>query len=153
MLALINPLRRKVMISSVNPSIGQIYNLAEMAPAITKMPESRRKEREAELNPPPPPAPGNVVADNDPSNQYATLEKNGRVLATVYKSGLISTPNEVQLPSDLANDGHGTSLADARLKQMLDMYGGEIKYTQDTMMQAASKTASTLFSAHLAGQT
>ena len=38
------------------------------------------------------------------------------------------TPNSVNVPANLVNDGSGKTLADARLKQMLEALGGEIIY-------------------------
>ena len=68
------------------------------------------------------------VADNDPSNTYATIQKHGQVVATFDKSGGMMTPNGISIPSNLADGDRGTSLADARIKQMLAALGGDVVY-------------------------
>ena len=95
-----------------------------------------------------PPA-ANAPADNDPSNRYATIQKDGKTIATFYRSGLMVAPNGVALPNDLAIDGHGLSLANQRIQQMLKMYGGDVEYVQDTRMRGNSAAAATLFAAQL----
>lgn len=93
-----------------------------------------------------------MTADIDPSNRYATIRKDGKTIATVYKSGFVETPNGHALPNDLAADGEGLSLANRRIQQILKMYGGDVEYIQDTRTQAASVAAATLFAAQQAGQ-
>ena len=92
-----------------------------------------------------------MTADIDPSNRYATIQKDGKTIATVYKSGFVETPNGHALPDDLAADEPGLSLANQRIQQILKMYGGNVEYIQDTRTQAASTTAATLFAAQQAG--
>jgi hypothetical protein len=36
------------------------------------------------------------------------------------------TPNGGPLPANLQADGHGVALADARIRQMLDLVGGTV---------------------------
>ena len=99
-----------------------------------------------------PPDTSATPADNDPSNLYATIQKDGKTVATFYKSGLMVTPNGEALPNDLAVDGHGVSLANQRIQQMLKMYGGDVEYAQDARTRNTSAMAATLFSAQVAGQ-
>jgi len=94
------------------------------------------------------PPPLDVIADNHPSNIYATLERNGQTIATVYKSGGMMTPNAIGSPSNLASDGSGLPLAEQRLQQMLQLHGGTISYAQPRAQASAS--AATLFAAQLA---
>lgn len=98
-----------------------------------------------------PPA-SNTPADNDLSNLYATIQKDGKTIATFYKGGLMVTPDNLALPNDLAMAGHGLSLANQRIQQMLDMYGGKVEYAQDARTRSTSAMAATLFSAQVAGQ-
>jgi len=90
--------------------------------------------------------------DNDPSNRYATIRKDGKTIATVYRSGFIETSNGDALPNDLAADGQGLSLANQRTQQILKMYGGNVEYIQGTRTRAASAAAAKLFAAQRAGQ-
>ena len=102
------------------------------------------------LHLPPPGAQAN--ADNDPSKQYATIQKDGRTVATFYSNGLMVNPSDVKVPDDLAADGTGRSLADQRIQQMLRATGGQVSYAQDVRAQAASAGANTYFLAQLAAQ-
>ena len=104
------------------------------------------------LTPIPDPPPRTGSLDTDPSNRYATIKKDGKTIATVYRNGFVETPNGEALPNDLAADGEGLSLANRRIQQILKMYGGDVEYFQDTRTQAASATAATLFAAQRAGQ-
>jgi len=102
---------------------------------------------------PEPPPVGQVNADNDPKNLYATIQKNGKTIATVYRSGLLVTPNGEQLPADLVSDGATPlSVADARIRQMLAMHGGTVNYAQSMRAVSTPASAATLFAAQLAGQ-
>ncbi|WP_019906474.1 hypothetical protein [Methylobacterium sp. 77] len=95
---------------------------------------------------------GKVRADNDPSKLYATIQKDGNVIATFYTSGLMVTPNNVSLPQNFVVDGSGLSLADSRIRQILDLHGGEVQYTHAQQARRNTMNAATLFAAHLAGQ-
>jgi hypothetical protein len=57
-------------------------------------------------------------------------------------------------PTDLQADGHGVALADARIRQMLDLVGGTVSYRQNaqSLNATANANASVLFMAQLAGQ-
>jgi hypothetical protein len=88
----------------------------------------------------------------DPSYRYATIQKDGKTIATVYKSGFVEAGNGYGLPNDLTMDGEGLALANKRIEQLLKLYGGHVEYIQDTRTQAASATAATLFAAQQAGQ-
>jgi len=99
-----------------------------------------------------PPPPDQVDADNSPSKRYAVLVKDGKVIATFYKSGLMVTPNSVRVPDDLSLNGDGTSLADIRIKQMQDMHGGTVEYTQAFNTVSRSKNSETLMTAQILGQ-
>ena len=99
-----------------------------------------------------PPPGAQAAADNDPSKLYATIQKDGKTLATFYTSGLMVNPSDVKVPDDLAADGTGRSLADQRIQQMLQATGGQVSYAQDVRAQAASAGANTYFLAQLAAQ-
>jgi hypothetical protein len=60
--------------------------------------------------------------DTDPSNRYATIKKDGKTIATVYRSGFVETPHGEALPNDLAADGEGLSLANQRIQQILNVW-------------------------------
>lgn len=95
-----------------------------------------------------PPAEHEIIADNHPSKTYATIEKNGRVVATIYESGGMMTPNDVGTPPDLANDG--ADLAERRLQQMQEMIGGTISYAKPKAASPQSGvSAATLFLAQM----
>jgi hypothetical protein len=102
----------------------------------------------------PPAPPASVDADNDPSKLYATIQKDGKTIATFYTSGAMVTPNGGPLPANLQVDGHGVALADARIRQMLDLVGGTVSYRQNaqSLNATANANASVLFMAQLAGQ-
>ena len=99
-----------------------------------------------------PPPGAQADADNDPSKLYATIQKDGKTVATFYTSGLMVTPNAVQVPDDLVADGTGRSLANRRIQQMLQAIGGQVSYTQEVRAQATSAAAKTHFTAQLAAQ-
>jgi hypothetical protein len=95
-----------------------------------------------------PPAEHEIIADNHPSKTYATIEKNGRVMATIYESGVMMTPNDVGTPPNLFNDG--PNLAERRLQQMQEMIGGTINYAKPKGTAPQSGvSAATLFLAQL----
>ena len=96
-----------------------------------------------------PPA-GSIIADNHPSNIYATLQKHGQTIATLYKSGGMMTPNAIGLPADLSQSGIGLPLAEQRLQQMLQLYGGTVHYAQQAGSPPPPERASALFVAQLA---
>jgi hypothetical protein len=98
------------------------------------------------------PPPEAQAADNDPSKLYATIQKDGKTVATFYTSGLMVNPSDVKVADDLAADGTGRSLADQRIQQMLQATGGQVSYAQDMRARAASKSANTYFLAQLAAQ-
>ena len=94
--------------------------------------------------------PDDLIADNHPSNIYATLERNGQTIATLYKSGGIMTPNAIGMPSDLSNEGGGLPLAEKRLQQMLELHGGTVSYSRQNAAAPSSANATSLFAAQLA---
>lgn len=81
------------------------------------------------------------IADNDPSNIYATLQKDGKTIATLYRSGLLQTPNDVALPSNLSRDGLGIPLANKRLQQLQAIYGGTVTYAQNASTASGASSA------------
>jgi hypothetical protein len=99
----------------------------------------------------PPPPIGSINTDNDPSKLYATIQKDGKTIATFWTSGAMMTPNG-GTPPDLAVEGHGISLANTRIQQMLREYGGTIQYTQESRTRNSSAGAASLFAAQLAAQ-
>lgn len=70
-----------------------------------------------------------IIADNHPSNLYATIMKDGEVFAQVYKSGGSYQPNKFAISEEATNTGgNGKSRADARVAQFLRLSGGEVTY-------------------------
>jgi hypothetical protein len=130
---------------NVNAAALKVIDMANAK--ITKLPG----DRPALLNAPEPPPIGSVDADNDPSKLYATIQKDGKTIATFWTSGAMMTPNG-GTPSDLAVDGHGISLANTRIQQMLREYGGTVQYRQESRTQNSSAGAASLFTAQLAAQ-
>lgn len=94
-----------------------------------------------------PPAEHEIIADNHPSKMYAQIEKGGRIVATIYESGVMMTPNDVGIPGDLANDGG--NLAERRLQQMLEALGGTVQYKKQTVAPQSKVSAGNLFLAQL----
>jgi hypothetical protein len=139
--------------NSINPNMltGPVYGLATTLPA-RKLTGTEAAVADALWAPPAPPA--SVDADNDPSKLYATIEKDGKTIATFYTSGAMVTPNGGPQPANLQVDGHGVALANARIRQMLDLVGGTVSYRQNapSLNAPANANASVLFMAQLAGQ-
>lgn len=96
--------------------------------------------------------PSDRKSDDDPSNLYATVQKNGKTIASLYIGGSMVTPNDVALPDNLSLDGQGTTLADQRIRQMLALHGGTVVYAQDVQARNAAAQAASLFTAQLSGQ-
>jgi hypothetical protein len=111
-----------------NRLTGPVYGLATTLPA-RKLTGTEAAVADALRAPPAPPA--SVDADNDPSKLYATIQKDGKTIATLYASGAMVTPDGGPLPANLQVDGHGVALAEARIRQMLDLLGGTVSYTQN----------------------
>jgi hypothetical protein len=86
-----------------------------------------------------PPAEHEIIADNHPSKTYATIEKNGLIVATIYEGGVMMTPNAIGVPPDLANDG--PNLAERRLQQMHEALGGTITYAKQQKMPSQSQSS------------
>jgi hypothetical protein len=139
--------------NSINPNMlaGPVYGLATTLP-VRKLSGTEAAVADALWAPPAPPA--SVDADNDPSKLNATIQKDGKTIATFYTSGTMVTSNGGPLPPDLQADGHGVALADARIRQMLDFVGGTVSYRQNApaLNATANANASALFMAQLAGQ-
>jgi hypothetical protein len=102
----------------------------------------------------PPAPPASVDADNDPSKLYAAIQKDGKTIATFYTSGAMVTPNGGPLPANVQVNGHGVALADAWIRQMLDLVGGTVSYRQNAPSSnaTANANASAPFIAQLARQ-
>jgi hypothetical protein len=137
--------------NSINPNMlgGSVYGLATTLPA-RKLSGTEAAVADALWAPPAPPA--SVDADNDPSKLYATIRKDGKTIATFYTSGTMITSNGGPLPANLQADGHGVALADARIRQMLDLVGGTVSYRRNAPPLNSTANASALFMAQLAGQ-
>lgn len=116
--------------NSINSNMltGPVYGLATTLPA-RKLTGTEAAVADALWAPPAPPA--SVDADNDPSKLYATIQKDGKTIATLYTSEAMVTPDGGPLPANLQVDGHGVALAEARIRQMLDLLGGTVSYTQN----------------------
>jgi hypothetical protein len=76
--------------------------------------------------------------DNAPEKTYAQVVVNGKVVATVYESGVTATEGDIP---NLTQDGHGLSLAKARLKDILQVFHGEVRYS-DFLLPMAELSAS-----------
>jgi hypothetical protein len=141
--------------NSINPNMlaGPVYGLATTLP-VRKLSGTEAAVADALWAPPAPPA--SVDADNDPSKLNATIQKDGKTIATFYTSGTMVTSNGGPLPANLQADGHGVALADARIRLMLDLVGGTVSYRHNAppLNSTANSTAnaSALFTAQLAGQ-
>ncbi len=70
-----------------------------------------------------------VDYENYPANQpYATVEVNGKTVATLYNSGSAETSNAAyaQYGSKMPNDGQGPVLAQKRAEYLAKMLGGKV---------------------------
>ncbi len=83
---------------------------------------------------------------------YATIQRDGAAIATLYESGFLITAGNITPPADLSRGEAGTSLADQRIRQMLALHGGTVVYTQNVQARNAAAQAASLFTAQLAGQ-
>ncbi len=99
-----------------------------------------------------PAAPTDAQPDSTQAASYATIQKDGRTIATLNRSGSLLTENDIAPPEDLAKGEAGTALADRRIRQMLARHGGTVVYTQDVQARNAAAQATSLFAAQLAGQ-
>ena len=81
-------------------------------------------------------------ADISPENLYAEVKVNGEVVATVWKSGLMATPNKY---SDIALQGSKYETPQERVEFLVSAFGGEVSYYNQSQ-----NTPSYSFSASLA---
>jgi hypothetical protein len=99
-----------------------------------------------------PAAPTEARADPPAAASYATVQKDGRTIATLYRGGGLLTASDIAPPEDLAKGEAGTALADQRIRQMLALHGGTVVYARDVQARNAAAQAASLFTAQLAGQ-
>lgn len=131
------------------PVTGQVYRLIDSAFVGRKLSDaeisrySAMGDRPTRTEAKPAPA---------PAASYATLQKDGRTIATLYPGGGLITESDIAPPEDLAKGEAGTALADQRIRQMLALHGGTVVYTQDVQARNAAAQAASLFTAQLAGQ-
>jgi hypothetical protein len=90
------------------------------------------------------------MADNAPQNLYATITKDGKVIAEVYKSGVYGHPSSVDLPV-LTSIGSRSELAEARTAEIAKLTGGEVTYANGPRNGSGNGqlNANTLFQAQL----
>lgn len=77
---------------------------------------------------------------NYPANQaYATVEVNGKVVATVYNGGSMEASNATyaQYGSRMPNDGQGPQLAQQRAEYLAKMMGGKVVKAGTAITQTA----------------
>lgn len=98
------------------------------------------------------PTPTEARSAPTPEASYATIQKDGRAIATVHSGGGLITESDIAPPADLAKGEAGPSLADQRIRQMLALHGGTVVYTQNVQARNAAAQAASLFTAQLAGQ-
>lgn len=67
-------------------------------------------------------------AFENPDQIYAQVSVNGKVVATVYESGVTSLERDAY-GATLTEDGVGQSLADARIADILKAVPGEVRYS------------------------
>lgn len=122
-------------ISSTRIDIAQLKQLP--MPAAIKMSDSQiaamRATMEAQYRRPVGPA------DNAPENIYAQVKVNGKVVATLYNSGVSETSNAVggQLQDMLMNpSGSGPQLAQSRAEQIAKALGGTVVKAPTAQTQA-----------------
>jgi hypothetical protein len=80
-------------------------------------------------------------ADNSPNNLYAQVKVSGKVVASIWKSGLVELPNAY---AHLSAEITSTSSASDRANQIAKALGGEISYASN-----ATETPSYSFSESL----
>lgn len=70
---------------------------------------------------------GRLYADQHPDKIYAQITVGGKMVATIYDSGVTHLEREAY-GAQLTNDGEGLALADARIADILKTVSGEVKY-------------------------
>lgn len=80
-------------------------------------------------------------ADNSRDNLYAQVKVSGKVVASIWKSGLVELPNAY---AHLSSEITSTSSASDRAEQIAKALGGEISYASN-----GTETPSYSFSASL----
>lgn len=65
------------------------------------------------------------VADNDVSKVWGNIEVNGKVVAQIYKNGIVASDSKYQLP-DWSLEG-----PEARAASILKAYGGKLVLRKD----------------------
>lgn len=84
-------------------------------------------------------SPSRTASDpKDAQNFYASIQKDGKTVALVYKDGSYTLPSAVSAPADLANGTPGTALAEARLAQLGKAMGGTVQYAKGSAVQGLS---------------
>lgn len=141
------------------PVTGQVYRLIDSAfvgRKLSDMEISRFTAMRVRLTPteekPAEAKPTDARPASTPAASYATIQKDGRTIATLYPGGGLMTESDIVPPEDLAQGEAGTALADQRIRQMLALHGGTVVYTQDIPSRNAAAQAASLFTAQLAGQ-
>ncbi|MDR3493787.1 MAG: hypothetical protein P4L82_04220 [Ancalomicrobiaceae bacterium] len=95
---------------------------------------------------------GAATDPKDAQNFYASIQKNGKTVALVYRDGSYTLPSAVSAPADLANGTPGTGLAETRLAQLGKALGGTVQYAKGGSVQGLSslvQAASSQFLAQL----
>ena|SRR5215510_5299974 len=88
-------------------------------------------------------APDPSNTDNALGNLYATIAKDGQVIAKVYKSGIVESPNGIA--RTLTSGGDPLDIAKARTAEIAEGSGGTIEYARGSQTGTSAAAAKTLF--------
>ncbi|MGC3873492.1 hypothetical protein ACPF7Z_09515 [Halomonas sp. GXIMD04776] len=70
----------------------------------------------------------NKVADNSDEKIYSQIEKNGKIVATIYDGGIAKLSGAY---GHLSLDSTSANLAERRTQQIADLIGGTIHFDRD----------------------
>ena len=104
----------------------------------TISPDANLLNRPEPDNAPDPPNP-----DIAPGNLYATIAKDGQVVAKVYKSGIVESANGIV--RTLTIGGDPLDIAKARTAEIAESSGGTVEYARGVRRGASAAAAQTLF--------
>ena len=115
-------------------------NLVPITAPLTKIsPDANLLNR-----PEPDNAPDPSNAANALGNLYATIAKDGQVIAKVYKSGIVESPNGIARTLT-TGDGDPLDIAKARTAEIAESSGGTVEYARGARTGASAAAAQTLF--------
>jgi len=89
-----------------------------------------------------------AVPDNAPQNTYATVEVNGKVVATLYNGGSVAMTNQAAAMvgdlQDPAAPNGGPDLAQWRAERIANAVGGRVEKASTAITQSAGKPRETV---------